>query len=156
MRIFLIMAAAVALIGGAVATIKVPNVRSQERVLARYRANPDATLISMRAAILKCVPGIAQSRVGTHSVGTVILPLYVKILHMRQDGADRTTISTQVRKWIANDYTKLLANIPDKDFLELVSYIKAMGEDDIENCILDAASETGNLNETTKGWGLRV
>lgn len=156
LRILLIIAAVIVLIGGAVATIKTPNVRAQERVLARYKVNPDTTRASMRTAILKCVPGIAQSRVGPRFTGSVIVPLYVKLLHMRQSGTDRQAISAQMRKSIIKDHLKLLDGLPDKDFLEMVGYVKKMGEDDIENCILDTVSEGAPLNENTKQWGLRI
>jgi hypothetical protein len=156
MRILIVIGAAAVVIGGAVATFKVPNTAGQQRVLASYQADPKTTLLGIETAIRKCVPGVAQSRVGMSFTKSVIAPLYVQLLHLRKEGADKAAISTQMQKWIINEHPKVLTGLPDKEFLELVSYLKKMGEDDVENCILSAASEPANLGDDASRWNLRL
>lgn len=156
LRIVLILTAVAMVIGGTLSMIKVPNIRGQERVLARYKVDQEGTLISLRAAILTCVPGIAQSRMGAQFTRTFIAPIYLKILFMRQDGADPKTISAQVKKWIVADHQTLLTSVPDRELIELAGYASKLGEDDVENCVLDAAAERDNLNENAKGWNIRA
>ncbi|TCL74857.1 hypothetical protein [Rhizobium sp. BK251] len=156
MRILIVIGAAAAVIGGTVATFKVPNTAGQQQVLASYQADPKATLLSIETAILECVPGIAQSRVGMSFTRSVIAPLYVHLLHLRKEGADKAAISAQMQKWIVNEHPKVLTGLPDKEFLELVSYLKKTGEDDVENCILSAVSKPANLGGDASRWNLRL
>ncbi|WP_105385255.1 hypothetical protein [Neorhizobium alkalisoli] len=139
MRIFLVLAAAAVVSGGLISVIKVSNVNGSERLLKSYRTDPQKTLMQIESAIFECVPGSAQSSTGSRFAGAFLAPFYVKIVALRMERVSRETIGAQVQKWIKASHQKILS-LPAKDFLELMGYLKALEEDDVENCILSSAS----------------
>ncbi|MBB4006438.1 hypothetical protein [Allorhizobium taibaishanense] len=157
MRVIFVFAAVALVVGGVIATIKVPNVRGAERVLANYRADPQGTSKRLQAAISECVPDSAKSPIGMQFTKTVITPFYVKTLDLRMEGASRDTFSAQLQKWIIANHPTLLTTLPDRDFLELIGYLKKIGEDDVENCILSSAMSGDSSIETSSNkWSLRL
>jgi hypothetical protein len=140
MRVLFILATTAVVAGGLIATIKVPNVRSSERVLASYRADPQTTLKRLETAIFKCVPDSAQSAVGVTFARPFIAPFYLEIAKLRMEGTPRDRIATHLQSWIPINHPKLLTDLPDKDFRELIGYLQTIGEDDVENCILSSTT----------------
>jgi hypothetical protein len=155
MRLLFVLAAAALVAGGLIATMKVPNVRGTERMLASYRADPLGTSKRLQAAIFECVPDSARSPVGIQFTKTVITPFYVKTLHLRMEGASKDTFRAQIGKWIMTNHPKLLTTLPEKDFLELLGYSKKIGEDEVENCILSSATLDNSSSETRLNKDLR-
>ncbi|RYG85314.1 MAG: hypothetical protein EON58_23155 [Alphaproteobacteria bacterium] len=157
MRVLFILVATVMVAGGLIATIKVPNVEDNRRILANYRDDPQTTLQRLESAIFQCVPDSAKSATGTRFTKAVIAPFYVKVVDLRMAGAARESFSAQIQKWIINNHPELLTSLPDKDFLELVGYLKKIGDDDVENCILSAAmSSDRNVRGGVDNWELRL
>ncbi|MCI9868438.1 hypothetical protein RHIZ_20950 [Rhizobium skierniewicense] len=157
MRVLFILAATVVVAGGLIATIKVPNVEDNKRILANYRDDPQTTLQRLESAIFQCVPDSAKSATGTRFTKAVIAPFYMKIVDLRMDGAPKDSFSAQIQKWIITNHPELLTSLPDKDFLELVGYLKKIGEDDVENCILSAAmSSDRSVRGGADNWQLRL
>ncbi|WEZ84029.1 hypothetical protein P6U16_04740 [Rhizobium sp. 32-5/1] len=153
----MILAAMAVIAGGLFTTLKVPNTRGVERILASYRADPQATLKRLETAVFQCVPESADSPVGMKLTGTVIVPFYVKALDLRMKGATRDAFGAELQKWIVAHHPKLLTDLPDKDFLELFGYLKRIGEDDVENCILSPARrDDGGTELRTNTWDLRL
>lgn len=157
MRLLFIVSAIALLTGGVIATIKVPNKGGSERVLSSYRANPQKTLSLLEAAIFECVPESAKSPIGVQFTKTVIAPFYVKIVDLRMEGAPKDAFGAQLQKWIISNHPKLLTDLPDKDFLTLVSLLKRVGEDDTENCILSSSTaERSRAEMDANEGGLRL
>lgn len=142
MRILFIIAATAAVAIGVIATIKVPNVEDSKRVLANYRADPQTTLKRLEVAIFECVPDSAKSATGIRFTTTIIAPFYVKAVELRSDGTTEDSFRAQIQKWIITNHPQLLTSLPDKDFLELISYLTKIGEDETENCILSSATSS--------------
>jgi hypothetical protein len=157
MRVLFILVATVMVAGGMLATIKVPNVEDSKRILANYRDDPQTTLRRLESAIFQCVPDSAKSATGTRFTQAVLAPFYVKIVELRMERAPKDSFSAQIQKWIITNHPELLTSLPDKDFLELVGYLKKIGEDDVENCILSAAmSSEGGIKGGVDHWELRL
>ena len=156
MRVLFILVATVVVAGGLIATIKVPNVEDTKRILANYRDDPQTTLQRLESAIFRCVPDSAKSATGTRFTKAVIAPFYVKVVDLRMEGAPKDSFSAQIQKWIITNHPELLTSLPDKDFLELVGYLKKIGEDDVEDCILSAAmSNDRSVSGGADNWELR-
>ena len=96
MRVLFILVATVMVAGGLIATIKVPNVEDNRRILANYRDDPQTTLQRLESAIFKCVPDSAKSATGTRFTKAVIAPFYVKVVDLRLAGAARESFSAQI------------------------------------------------------------
>ena len=155
MKITYILVAAAVTAGGMIATIKVPNTKGSERILADYRSNPQLTIRRIETAIFECVPDSAKSPVGLKFTKGVIAPLYLSIVDLRLQGAQKDTVSAQVQKWIITYHPKLLTDLPDGEFLELVGLLQAMGEDKVENCILASTTSNKGADLKVEDWGLR-
>jgi hypothetical protein len=155
MRIFFILIATAAAVGGLVFTLKVPNIKGSERVLANYRANPLNTMKKIETAIFECIPDTAKSAVGVKFTRELIAPLYIKIVDLRLQGVPKETASAQIQKWIVTNHPKLLTELPDKDFLELSGYLKTIGNDDVENCIISSAALKDGVDIKADEWDLR-
>lgn len=157
MRVLSIVVATVIVAGGLIATIKVPNVDDTKQILANYREDPQTTLQRLESAIFQCVPDSAKSATGTRFTKAVIAPFYVKIIDLRLEGPPNGSFSAQIQKWIISNHPELLTSLPDEDFLELVGYLKKIGEDDVENCILSAAmSSDRSVRGGAGNWELRL
>lgn len=157
MRVIFILAAGAAVAFGLIATTKVPNLEDSKRVLANYRADPQATLQRLEAAIFLCVPDSAKSDTGIRFTKTIIAPFYVKAVELRLDGSNKESFIEQIQKWIKTTHPQILTSLPDEEFLELISYLTNIGEDETENCILSSA--TSNVRSVESGansWQLRL
>ena len=157
MRVLFIVAATLIVAGGLIATIKVSNIGDTKRILANYRDDPQRTLQRLESAIFQCVPDSAKCATGARFTKAVIAPFYMKVVDLRMEGASKDSFIAQIQKWVIADHPELLASLPDKDFLEMVGYLKKIGEDDVENCILSAAiSRDRSFTEGADRWELRL
>lgn len=157
MRVLFILVATVIVAGGLIATIKVPNVEDTKRILANYRDDPQTTVQRLESAIFQCVPESAKSATGTRFTKAVIAPFYVKVVDLRMQGVPKDSFSAQIQKWIIENHPELLTSLPDRDFLELVGYLKRIGEDEVENCILSSAMSSDRIVKGgADNWELRL
>ena len=141
---------------GLVATVKVPNTRGNEQLIASYRADPKATLRNVEAAIFECVPDSAQSPVASKFVRKVITPYFIKIVDLRSQGVAKDGIIAQMEKWIIDEHPELVTDRPDEHFAVLMGVLKKIGEDDVENCILASAASAEIVGVRAEKWDLRI
>ncbi|MGE6783620.1 hypothetical protein ACQKGL_13965 [Ensifer adhaerens] len=141
---------------GLVATIKVPNTRGNERLIASYRADPKTTLGNVEAAIFECVPDSAQSPVASKYVREVITPYFIKIVDLRSQGVSNDGIIAQMEKWIIDEHPELVTDRPDEHFAVVIGVLKKIGEDDVENCILASAASSKVVAVEAEEWDLRI
>ncbi|WP_075292200.1 hypothetical protein [Pararhizobium arenae] len=157
MRVIFVLTAAALVTAGLFVTMKIPNVKAVERLLTSYRADPEETSKRLEAAVLECTPGIAESPIGIDFAKTIITPLYVNTLELRIKGASKSNFNLQLQEWIKTNHPELLTALPDRDFRELVGYLKKVGEDDVENCILSSAISGESVMKTSSNkWDLRI
>ncbi len=155
MRVFFILiATAAAAVGGLAFTLKVPNIKDSERVLANYRAAPLDTMRKIETAMFACIPDMAKSAVGVKFTRDLLAPLYIKTVDLRLQGVPKETANAQIKRWIVTNHPKMLTDLPDKDFLELSGYIKTIGNDDVENCIISSATLKGRVDIKAHEWDL--
>ena len=141
---------------GLVATIKVPNTRGNEQLIASYRADPKTTLGNVEAAIFKCVPDSAQGPVASNFVRKVITPYFIKIVGLRSQGLPKDDIIAQMQNWIIDEHPELVTDRPDEHFAVLIGVLKKIGEDDVENCILASAASAEVVGVEAEEWDLRI
>jgi hypothetical protein len=143
----------VAIGGGVIAVIQVPNVRGSERVLALYQSNPVATSAKLERGLLQCLPEIDESRLGKHLAKTVIVPYYVRVLQLRKQENSAAAVSAEMKKWFLEDHPELWKSLPDRDFLQLASHLRKVGDDSVENCILHATAFGDDVSGLTAARG---
>lgn len=137
MRAIFILATVAVVAGGLLYTIKLPDTESSKQLLSNYQKDPEKTLQKVESGIATCVPGIAKSRVGTRFTRSLIAPMYLKVVDLRVNGNRGDDFDDIMKKWISANHPDVLA-LPDAEFLELAQYLKSIGDDDIEICILSS------------------
>jgi len=138
MRYIIIMLGLAVAAGGAVATIRGSDTRQSEQLMANLRADPAATINAVEAAVGACVSGLSGSRIGQRFARSLIAPMYLRVIDMRLKGVSGNEYDTQMKAWIVKHHPEVL-RLPDKDFVELSGYLKAVGADDVELCMLRSA-----------------
>lgn len=140
MRNVLIVTVLLVMAGGAIATIRVPDKRA-EQLVANARANPAAAVKAVETAVLHCVPGLSESKIGKRFAGYFIAPLYLRTISLRLSGMDEKERDIQTKAWIVK-YRPEVLKLPDGDFSELSGYMKAIGDRDVKECVFDNAVGT--------------
>ncbi len=154
MRGLVIIAGVIAIAGGLLATIKVPNVRQSKQLLEMYRAEPAAMLERVAAAIFECAPQSAEGALGERYTKTFITPFYIEAVEYR-NSAQPIDGQAHMQKWMNENHANLFSQISEDDFADMLALIETIGVDDVENCILSSATSKPKKIDA-KRWELRV
>lgn len=113
----------------------------QEKLLAHYRASPDATLKKISAAFLVC----ADSKYGNDLAAAEIRQLAARIVLEAISQRVQNVEKVDGRKRILQLIKKHLPAIKerfaaDRDFEELNTYIEALSKNDVPSCVISSVA----------------
>ncbi|WP_378949447.1 hypothetical protein [Mesorhizobium sp. ANAO-SY3R2] len=107
---------------------------AQERLLARYNANPAATLNSLAASFLKCADSKNSGTSGAAEIRTLAAKGVILAIAARIQGLDETEFKRRRIELLQLHLPDIKRKVDERDAENLLAYLKDLGEAGMAYC----------------------
>lgn len=110
----------------------------QERLLADYRANPEATLKKISAAFVACTDTIYGNRPAAAEIRDLAARLMLEAIDQRAQNVDEVDRKKRAVQLMERQLPAVKAKVADHEVDELLAYMRALGEDGVPSCVVSS------------------